>query len=290
MNKSAKNLIVYSLASILLIGVGAPVVQAAPQTREDQKQEEQRRQRPAKPDQTRVAPQRPIVQKPEQPRVDPQRSTVQRQERERTEQHRLNTQRQERERAEQHRLSEQRRDRERAEQNRINTQRQERERAEQHRLSEQRRDRERAEQHRLNEQRRDRENRFRDNNVRRHIYNNDRYRAQHWRESVLRYEHRQPWTWYSRGHANRRIILDDSWNREFPGLRSYRWRGPGFWYQGDEYQDVVLFYDDDDSLVSVGFWDNGQFIMIRDDNRRYYNSNPFVIRYRDSFLNIRINL
>ena len=42
MNKSAKNLIVYSLASILLIGVGAPVVQAAPQTREDQKQEEQR--------------------------------------------------------------------------------------------------------------------------------------------------------------------------------------------------------------------------------------------------------
>ena len=260
MNKSAKNLIVYSLASILIIGVGAPVVQAAPHTREDQKQEEQRRQRPAKPDQTRVAPQRPIVQKPEQPRVDPQRSTVQRQERERTEQHRLNTQRQERERAEQHRLSEQRRDRER------------------------------AEQHRLNEQRRDRENRFRDNNVRRHIYNNDRYRAQHWRESVLRYEHRQPWTWYSRGHANRRIILDDSWNREFPGLRSYRWRGPGFWYQGVEYQDVVLFYDDDDSLVSVGFWDNGQFIMIRDDNRRYYNSNPFVIRYRDSFLNIRINL
>lgn len=165
MNKSAKNLIVYSLASILIIGVGAPVVQAAPHTREDQKQEEQRRQRPAKPDQTRVAPQRPIVQKPEQPRVDPQRSTVQRQERERTEQHRLNTQRQERERAEQHRLSEQRRDRERAEQNRINTQRQERERAEQHRLSEQRRDRERAEQHRLNEQRRDRENRFRDNNV-----------------------------------------------------------------------------------------------------------------------------
>ncbi len=283
MNTRAKNLIVYSLASILLIGIGSPVVQAAPQNRDERQQEEHQRQRPGKPSQTRAEQQRPNVQRQE-------RTNVQRQERERTEQQRLNMQRQERERAEQQRLNTQRQERERAEQQRLNTQRQERERAEQQRLNTQRQERERAEQHRLSEQRRDRENRFRDNNMRRHIYNNERYRERHWRESDHRYEHRQPWNWYSRGHAGRRIILDDSWNREFPGLRSYRWRGPGFWYQGVEYQDVVLFYDDDDSLVSVGFWDDGQFIMIRDDNRRYYNSNPFVIRYRDSFLNIRITL
>ena len=290
MKRNAKNIIVYSLASMLLIGVSAPVVQAAPQNRDERQQEEQQRQKPAKPAQTRVEQQRPNVQRPEQPRVAPQRSSEQSQERERARQHILNTQTQDRERAEQQRLKTQTQERERAQQQRLNTQRQERERTEQYRLNTQRQERERAEQYRLNTQRRDRDDRFRDNHVQRNIYNNDRYRSQYWRDSDQRYEHRQPWTWNSRGHEGRRIILDDSWNREFPGLRSYRWNGPGFWYEGIEYRDVVMFYDDGDQLVSVGFWHNGQFVMIRDNNRRYYNSNPFVLRYRDSFLNIRINL
>ena len=290
MKRNAKNIIVYSLASMLLIGVGAPVVQAAPQNRDERQQEEQQRQKPAKPAQTRAEQQRPNVQRPEQPRVAPQRSSAQSQEREHAQQHIRDTQTQDRERAEQQRLNTQRQERERTERQRLNNQTQERERAQQQRLNTQRLERERTEQHRLNAQRQERENRFQDNNARRHVYNNDRYRSQYWRDSDQRYEHRQPWTWNSRGHEGRRIIHDDSWNREFPGLRSYRWNGPGFWYQGIEYRDVVLFYDDGDSLVSVGFWDNGQFIMIRDDNRRYYNSNPFVIRYRDSLFNIRINL
>ena len=126
--------------------------------------------------------------------------------------------------------------------------------------------------------------------ARRHVYNQEQYRTPHWSESGQNYEHRQPWAWASRNHAGRQRIMDGNWDREFPGLRSYRWHGPGFWYRGAEYQDLVMFYDDDDSLVSVGFWDRSQFIMIRDDDRSYFNSNPFVRRYRNSGVYLRIRL
>jgi len=71
----------------------------------------------------------------------------------------------------------------------------------------------------------------------------------YWRESGQNFEYKQPWEWRSQNHVCRRIISDDSWDQEFPDLHSYLWNGPGFWYQGIEYKDLVLFYDDEDMLV-----------------------------------------
>ncbi len=149
MGKGATRIIVYSLAGILLSGIGAPIVQAAPQNRHDRQQQEQQRQGP---------------QRPNPPREN-------------------------------------------------------------------------------SRERQDRNNHYRNNDGRRHVYNNERYRASHWRESSHIYERRQPWFWHSRDHVGRNRIIDARWDREFPGLRSYRWHGPGFWYRDIEYRDLVLFYE-----------------------------------------------
>jgi hypothetical protein len=42
--------------------------------------------------------------------------------------------------------------------------------------------------------------------------------------------------------------------------------------------------------VAIGFWDRGQFIMIRDDDSIFYNNSPFVLGYHRSLLQINIRL
>lgn len=260
MEKNAKKFIVFSLASILLSGVGAPIVQAAPQNRNDRQHQEQRQE---------------TEREKEQQRADRQRAESQRQEKQRNDQHRVNAQRQEEQR--------------RAEQNRIHAQRQE----EQRRLYVHRdndREWQHRDDHRRDDDRRWDEDRRRNFEARRHIYNNERYRSQYWENTHEYVEYRQPWKWYSTNHANRLRITDARWNREFPDLRSYVWRGSGFWYRGNEYRDVILFCDEADSLVAIGFWHGGRFIMIRHDDRSYYNHNPYVLRSRDTIININIRL
>jgi len=64
---------------------------------------------------------------------------------------------------------------------------------------------------------------------------------------------------------------DRDWEQRFPGLHSYRWHDSHrydqgfFWYRGVRINDAVLFYDDWDELVGVGFMYDGAFVFIRDD-------------------------
>ncbi len=78
-------------------------------------------------------------------------------------------------------------------------------------------------------------------------------------------------------------IRDRDWDERFPGLHSYRWhdndsyeRGH-FWYRGHRIHDAVLFYDDGDTLVGVGFNFNGKFIVIRDDHETYHHDDSMVL-------------
>jgi len=298
MEKSAKKLLVYSLAGILLSGIGAPIVQAAPQGRGDRQQQElsqteQEKQEAKKQEQQRVVNQRQEQQRQsqqEQQRVVNQRQEQQRQSQQ--EQQRMVNQRQEQQRAEQLRTTQQRVIAQRLEQQRADQQRLEQQRVSVQRQEQQRRA-DQLRQSQLQENDREWRNRnynTRDYGIRRHEYNNDQYRSSQWISSSDRFEHRQPWEWRSRDISGRHRITDSRWDREFPGLRSYRWQGNGFWYQGNQYRNLVLFYDGGDTLVAVGFWNNGRFIMIRDDNRSYYNNSPFVLGFGNSIFQINIRL
>jgi hypothetical protein len=197
MEKQAKHIIIYALAGILLIGIGAPIAQAAPNNRDQERQRQ------------------------EASHTDKQRE---------------------------------------------------------------------GRRHVEEQRRQDRRFYQPNSNVRRHEYTDDRYRSSNWRTETQYYDHKQPWNWHSSNHNGRVRINDNRWNQEFPGLHSFRWNGPGFWYRGHEYRDLVLFYNTGDSLVSVGFWVGGTFIMIRDDNRSYYNDNPFIREQRTSIFQINIHL
>lgn len=79
-------------------------------------------------------------------------------------------------------------------------------------------------------------------------------------------------------------IYDRRWDDRFPGLHAYRWydrRGEGFWYRGHRITDAVLFYDRSDELVSVGFWHNGAFIFVRDDDDCYESHDSFLIAWHN---------
>ena len=124
----------------------------------------------------------------------------------------------------------------------------------------------------------------------RYEFRDHRYHGEYWRRPVHHYAHRKPWYWHSRRYHGTTIIVDVDWNQCFPGLRSYRWHGRGFFYRGIEYVDAVLFYDNYDALVSVGFWRNGRFVMIRDDDSVHYSDNRTLIEYFDRHFGIRLRL
>jgi hypothetical protein len=90
--------------------------------------------------------------------------------------------------------------------------------------------------------------------------------------------------WFSSHNYHMTRIYDREWNDRFPGLHSYRWhdeRGDGFLYHGHRITDAVLFYDDLNQLVSIGFKHNGTFIFIRDDHISYENHDSFFISWWD---------
>lgn len=121
-----------------------------------------------------------------------------------------------------------------------------------------------------------------------HRYDQPQYYKKDWREINKKHHYRMPWDWHSRAIKGRKLIHDRRWHDRFPGLRSYAWNGPGFWYRGMEYRNLVLFYDDDEILVSIGFWRNGRFIMIRDNDRYYWNQERFIIEFEDERFRFRI--
>lgn len=112
------------------------------------------------------------------------------------------------------------------------------------------------------------------------------YRSNHWRQTR---HHAVPFTWhqhrdrfYRPGHVIERIY-DYGWTSRFPGLYPYRWHarnGAGFWYQGRHITDAVMFYDNSDQLVSIGFMHNGTFLFIRDDDHGFENRDSFFLAWR----------
>ena len=118
----------------------------------------------------------------------------------------------------------------------------------------------------------------RQNQLRRHDWSNSTYSNNNWRRSEDRYDGSLPFRLReNRDRYNGELINDGAWNDRFPGLRSYRWRGDNFWYMGRHITNAILFYDDSDELVGVGFMYNGVFVFLRDDNSRYDNHEPSVL-------------
>lgn len=90
------------------------------------------------------------------------------------------------------------------------------------------------------------------------------------------YQHRR---YYTPQHYRMEYVNDREWSKRFPGLRAYKWRdhGPGFSYRGRQVKDAVLFYNDDDELVSYGFMHNGRFMFVRDDDYGYDSNDSFFV-------------
>ncbi|WP_156478558.1 hypothetical protein [Anaerosporomusa subterranea] len=128
----------------------------------------------------------------------------------------------------------------------------------------------------------DRNDRYEKRNSR---WDHPSYRNNSWRKTqhaalpFTWYEHRD--RFYRPGHTIERIH-DNRWSNRFPGLYAYRWQdihGNGFWYQGRYVRDAVMFYNDSDELVSVGFMHNGAFLFIRDDDGGYENRDSFFLSW-----------
>lgn len=119
-----------------------------------------------------------------------------------------------------------------------------------------------------------------------HSWSNSSFRHPNWRRNV----HRDPlpFRWYEKrsrfaGHGYRMVPIHDyAWNNRFPGLRAYRWydrADRGFWYRGHRITNAVMFYDNSDELVSVGFMHNGAFIFLRDDDNAFENRDSFFMAW-----------
>lgn len=81
-------------------------------------------------------------------------------------------------------------------------------------------------------------------------------------------------------HYHLERIEDREWAHRFPGLHAYRWSGHnGFWHQGHYVKDAVLFFDEHNELVSVGYIADGVFIQFRDDHESYENHDSFFISW-----------
>lgn len=120
----------------------------------------------------------------------------------------------------------------------------------------------------------------RDNQQEHHSWSNPAYNNENWRHSENRFEGSFPFGWHDpHDRYYGEWIDDDDWSGRFPGLRSYKWRGEGFWYHNKHVTDAVLFYNDSDELVSVGFMHNGVFMFIRDDGNSYENHDSFFFAW-----------
>lgn len=116
-------------------------------------------------------------------------------------------------------------------------------------------------------------------------------RGGHWQHhSHYRHEHGAlPFAWHDRyrqfhwrHHLER--VHDREMLHHFPGLHAYRWHGDngyhhGFWHDGHYVRNAILFFDEDDELVSFGYMANGVFVYVRDDNEVYRNHDRFFISW-----------
>lgn len=94
-------------------------------------------------------------------------------------------------------------------------------------------------------------------------------------------ETRLPFKWYDyrefwSGHNQMKPIYDRRWSNRFPGSHAYRWHDDvGFFHHGHQVRDAVFFYNDNDQLISVGYWAGGVFIHFRADHSSYESDDVF---------------
>lgn len=79
--------------------------------------------------------------------------------------------------------------------------------------------------------------------------------------------------YHSANKYTMRPISDPRWNARFRGVHSYYWHDSDnhrkdFFYHGKRISDAILFYNDANSLVGIGFMSDGEFVMIRSNNRQ----------------------
>jgi hypothetical protein len=199
----------------------------------------------------------------------------------REQQQRLDQQRREEQQRQEQQLrqdQQQRQDQQRQDYERQEQQRQEYQRQEQQRQEYQRREQQRPEYLRPDYPRQD--------NPRHHDWSHAAYNDRNfWYRSDIRANEALPFNW--REHHDRypgERIEDAEWNNRFPGLHSYKWRGDSFWYRGRNIRNCILFYDDSDELVGIGFMEDGAFVFLRDDYERYDNHDSFILLWLISFL------
>jgi len=97
-------------------------------------------------------------------------------------------------------------------------------------------------------------------------------------------ESQLPFKWHERfdaveNHRQFEPIRDREWERRFPGLHAYRWHGPGFWHHGHYVDDAVVFFDDNNELVSIGYMADGVFIHFREDHDVFESHDSFFVSW-----------
>ena len=120
----------------------------------------------------------------------------------------------------------------------------------------------------------------------RYDWSDDAYWDDNWSRIDYEYRDPSPFRWHESRHSLRQRfsnielerIYDRDWNDRFPGLHSYRWHDSDdyndgyYWYRGERIRNAVLFFDDWDELVGIGFTYDDNFVFIRDDRTVYHRN------------------
>ncbi|MBP2627306.1 MAG: hypothetical protein H6Q68_2017 [Firmicutes bacterium] len=131
-----------------------------------------------------------------------------------------------------------------------------------------------------------------------HNWSHPTYHHKNWQRTDHRSYGAMPFNWhqkfdrYSSDYQMEPIHVRE-WNDRFPGLHPFRWmdrRGEGFWYRNQRILDAIMFYNDSEELVSIGFIHDGLFIMLRDDDQCYENHDSFFLSWwnRNGAIKIRL--
>lgn len=268
------------------------------------------------PERPKVMPQEPAQKQQERERVEkkgaPHKAKVERdQPRQRVEREKHERQRVERDQHQRERVERDKHERERVERERHQRHNPERDKHERERLERERRHREQAERDKHQREQRERErlererqhrernDHFRDRKHprppepphrdrwqgRHHDWSHPSFHQNHWRPTSPPVHRNFPFRWHDRlEHYSSRYHVEpfyhSAWRDRFPGLHMYRWadrHGDGFWYHNHRIRDAIMFYSDSGELVSVGFFYNGAFVMLRDDDSGYESHDSFFM-------------
>lgn len=123
-------------------------------------------------------------------------------------------------------------------------------------------------------------------------WSHELYRDANWRRTYFMYRSPAPFTWHeSRSTLHSRFfthgyrlepVHDREWRDRFPGLRCYRWHDNGrhlghFWYHARHIRVLMLYFDEWDELVGIGFMYDNVFVFIRDDHEVFHRNDAWLV-------------